>query len=210
LRTPLTSLNGGLELLLNRKNRSTADRVPLALMQNEVQRLTRFVENILNLSAIEAGRLEGHPLPVSLSAIVNDALLKVNDLPGAGRIQVSFPEDLPPVIADPGFLESVFLHLLDNALKYALQGPVTVVAVREHVGLRIQVTDCGPGIPKEKQSLLFQRFQRLDARDSQSVYGYGLGLYLSQRMLRAMGSDLAFEESSKAGACFIFHLKVAQ
>ncbi len=210
LRTPLTSLNGGLELLLNRKGRPAADREPLALMKNEVQRLTRFVENILNLSAMEAGRLEVHPLPVSLSAIVEDVRRKFSAAPGAERIRVSLPGDLPPVLADAGFLESVFNHLVDNALKYAPQGAVTVDAVRQRGRLRVQVTDSGPGIPKEKQPLLFQRFQRLDARDSQSVYGYGLGLYLSQRMLRAMGSDLAFEEPPEAGARFYFHLKVTR
>ncbi len=97
------------------------------------------------------------------------------------------PADLPPVLADPGFLESVFNHLVDNALKYAPRGAIVVDALRLRGRLRVQVSDIGPGIPKEKQSMLFQRFQRLDAKDSQSVYGYGLGLYLSQRMLRAMG-----------------------
>jgi len=85
-----------------------------------------------------------------------------------------------------------------------------VGAVRQRSRLRVQVSDSGPGIPKEKQPLLFQRFQRLDAKDSQSVYGYGLGLYLSQRMLRAMGSDLAFEEPPKGGARFYFYLKVTR
>jgi K+-sensing histidine kinase KdpD len=72
------------------------------------------------------------------------------------------------------------------------------------------VTDHGPGIPKEKIPLLFQRFQILDAKDSQSVYGYGLGLYFSQRMLQAMGSELAFEEPSQGGARFYFLLKVTR
>jgi signal transduction histidine kinase len=210
LRTPLTSLNGGLELLLKRKDRSAAIREPLVLMQNEVQRLTRFVENILNLSALEAGRLEVHLSPVRIPAVTEEILHAFSAIPGAERIQINLPEDLPYVLADSGFLESVFIHLLDNALKYALQGPVTVEALRKRGKVRIQVTDSGTGIPREAQPLLFQRFQCLDARDSQSVYGYGLGLYLSQRMLRAMGSDLAFEGPPKGGACFYFILKVAR
>mgnify|MGYP001217410133 CR=1 FL=1 len=210
LRTPLTSLNGGLELLLNRKGRSTSDREPLALMKNEVQRLTRFVENILNLSAMEAGRLEVHPVAISLVAMVKDVQRKFNAVPGAERIRVNLPKDVPLVLADAGFLESVFNHLVDNALKYAPEGAVTIDVVQKRGRLRIQVTDFGPGIPKEKQPLLFQRFQRLDAKDSQSVYGYGLGLYLSQRMLHAMGSNLAFEEPPEASARFYFFLKVTQ
>jgi K+-sensing histidine kinase KdpD len=210
LRTPLTSLNGGLELLLNRKGHSAVDREPLRLMHNEVRRLTTFVENILNLSAMEAGRLEVHMVPVFLSPIVEEIIFRIRDLPGAERIQVIIPENLPSVLIDPDFLESVFIHLVDNALKYAPHGPVTVDAVRMRGRLRIQVSDSGPGIPKEKRSLLFQRFQRLDARDSQSVYGFGLGLYLSQRMLRAMGSALNFKEPACGGACFYFDLKVAR
>jgi PAS domain S-box-containing protein len=210
LRTPLTSLNGGLELLLNRKGRSTTDREPLALMKNEIQRLTRFVENILNLSAMEAGRLEVHPVPVSLPAIVEDVRRKFSTIPGAERIQISLTGSIPQVLADPGFLESVFNHLVDNALKYAPLAEVKIEAVRQRGRLRVQVTDSGPGIPKGKQPLLFKRFQRLDAKDSQSVYGYGLGLYLSQRMLRAMGSDLAFEEPPEGGARFYFSLKVTR
>jgi K+-sensing histidine kinase KdpD len=76
--------------------------------------------------------------------------------------------------------------------------------------VRLQVTDRGPGIPKAKRRLLFQRFQRLDSSDSQSVYGYGLGLYLSRRMLQAMQSDLAFEAPAEGGARFYFDLKVAR
>jgi signal transduction histidine kinase len=76
--------------------------------------------------------------------------------------------------------------------------------------VRVQVTDSGPGIPEDKRRLLFQRFQRLDSRDSQSVYGYGLGLYLSKRMLRAMRSDLVFEAPEGGGARFYFYLKAAR
>jgi PAS domain S-box-containing protein len=210
LRTPLTSLNGGLELLLNRKGRSIPDLEPLSLMKNEVQRLTRFVENILDLSAMEAGRLEVKLVPVSLAAIAENVSAQFIGVPGVERIKIDLLEDLPPVTADPGYLNSVINHLVDNALKYAPEETVTVDAVRQGGRLRVQVTDHGPGIPKEKRPLLFRRFQRLDARDSQVVYGYGLGLYFSQRMLQAMGSKLAFEEPPRGGARFYFLLKVAR
>jgi PAS domain S-box-containing protein len=210
LRTPLTSLNGGLELLLNQKSRPASDRTTLKLMKDEVQRLTRFVENILNLSAMEAGRINLHPLPLSLAALLEDIRRQFSAVPGAQRIRVHLPPDLPRLLADEMALRSIFHHLLDNALKYASEGPVVVDAVRERSKVRVRVTDSGVGIPEEKRSLLFQRFQRLDARDSQSVYGYGLGLYFSQRMLRAMRSDLVFEAPPEGGARFYFYLKVAR
>jgi PAS domain S-box-containing protein len=209
LRTPLTSLNGGLELLLNREGRTAADRQPLSLMKNEVQRLTVFVENILNLSMLEAGKLVVHSVPVSVPVMVQDVCKRLMNMSGAGRIKINLSAELPPAIADPIILEGVLNHLIDNALKYAPHGKVTVDAIQRRNRLRIQVTDTGPGIPREKRTLLFKRFQRLDPKDSQSVYGYGLGLYLSRRMLRAIGSDLSFEEPVEGGARFYFYLKVA-
>ncbi len=209
LRTPLTSLNGGLELLLSRKRRSFSDHEPLELMKNEVQRLTHFVENILDLSAMEAGRLDARLVPLSMMGIEKNITSQFQNVPGSDRIRFSLAETLPFVIADPVFLNSVINHLVDNALKYAPGEEVLIDACPAEGKLRFQVTDRGPGIPKEKRPLLYQRFQRLDAKDSQSVYGYGLGLYFSQRMLQAMGSELAFEEPAGGGARFYFLLKVA-
>jgi PAS domain S-box-containing protein len=210
LRTPLTSLNGGLELLLLQKGRSKKDSTTLSLMKDEVERLTRFVENILNLSSVEAGKIRMHLTPVSLEEVLGAVCNK----PGINRneklVQVHLPADLPPVLADEDVLISIFNHLLDNAFKYAPGSPVVVKASCNKNRVRIQVSDRGAGIPEEKRGLLFQRFQRLEARDSQSVYGYGLGLYLSQRMLRSMKSDLVFEAPAEGGARFYFDLKAAK
>jgi len=210
LRTPLTSLYGGLELLLLPKGRSASDHSTLVLMKQEVERLTRFVENILNLSATEAGQIQFNLAPVSLEAVLETVCNKFGVNLAARQIQVRLPADCPPVLADQVVLESIFNHLLDNALKYAPDSPVLVEAIPLRKRVRLQVTDQGPGIPLAKRRLLFQRFQRLEASDSQSVYGYGLGLYLSWRMLHAMQSDLAFEAPPQGGARFYFTLKVAR
>jgi len=210
LRTPLTSLNGGLELLLLQHERSVSDRSTLILMKEEVERLTRFVESILNLSAVEAGRMQLSLQSVSLEDVLETVSNKFGANSEARQIRISLPPDCAPVLADRGVLESVLIHLLDNALKYAPSSPVAVEAIRVKNRMRVQVTDQGPGIPAAKRRLLFRRFQRLDAKDSQSVYGYGLGLYLSRRMLQTMLSDLAFEAPPEGGARFYFHLRVAQ
>jgi signal transduction histidine kinase len=210
LRTPLTSLYGGLELLLLPKSRSASDRSTLVLMKEEVERLKRFVENILNLSATEAGQIQLNLSPVSIEAVLDTVCNKFGANAEARKIEVRLPMDCPAVLADQIVLESIFNHLLDNALKYAPESPVVVEAIRIKNRVRVQVTDRGPGIPQAKRRLLFQRFQRLDASDSQSVYGYGLGLYLSRRLLQAMQSDLVFEAPAEGGARFYFLLKVAR
>jgi len=209
LRTPLTSLYGGLELLLLQEGRSSSDCSTLFLMKEEVERLTRFVENILNLSSAEAGKFQLNLGRVSLEAVLKTVCNKFGVNPAVRQIQVRLPEDCPAVLADQVVLESIFNHLIDNALKYAPESPVMVEAIRKGKRVRLQVTDQGPGIPLAKRRLLFQRFQRLDARDSQSVYGYGLGLYLSRSMLHAMQSDLFFEAPPEGGARFYFLLKAA-
>ncbi|MFZ5881549.1 MAG: ATP-binding protein [Chloroflexota bacterium] len=209
LRTPLNNLGGGLELMLSRAHTSPTDRETMQLMQHEILRLTRFVESILNLSALEAGRFELRPLPLSLSVAAEEVLRKRF---GAGqeRIVNDISPDLPLVLTDEAALQSVLHHLLDNALKYAPHGPVIIRAALQAGCVRVEVQDQGPGIPEDKRHLLYRKFQRLEARDSQSVYGYGLGLYLSRRLLEAMQSDLSYESPAQGGACFYFTLKVAQ
>ncbi len=210
LRNPLNNLGGGLELLLARPKGREAEKDALVLMQAEVQRLTRFVESILDVSAIEAGRLELHPTPLSLVPILEHLNQYWGTPEDVERIQVQLQPDLPKVMAEQNALESVLRHLVDNAIKYAPDGPVTVSAVQQIGQVRVEVRDFGPGIPEDKRNLLFERFQRLDAKDSQSIYGYGLGLYLSRRLLNEMGSTLTFDAPADGGARFTFSLKVAK
>jgi len=210
LRNPLNNLGGGLELLLTRPKGPEVDKSTLNLMQAEVQRLTRFVESILDVSAIEAGRMKLQPSALSLVPILESLNKKWLGSDEIKRIQVQLPSELPKVIAAQNALESVLRHLVDNALKYAPEGPVIVSAAQANARVRIEVRDFGPGIPEDKKNLLFGRFQRLDAKDSQSVYGYGLGLYLSRRLLEEMGSTLTFDAPEDGGARFSFSLKVSK
>lgn len=210
LRNPLNNLGGGLELLLAKSKDREADKDTLALMQAEVRRLTRFVESILDVSAIEAGRLELHPTPLSLVPMLEHLNRYWGASEDAERIQVQVQPALPKVMAAQNALESVLRHLVDNAIKYAPDGPVTISAVLQNEQVRIEIRDFGPGIPEDKQNLLFGRFQRLDVKDSQSIYGYGLGLYLSRRLLNEMDSTLMFDAPADGGARFSFSLKVAK
>lgn len=209
LRAPLTNLGGGVELLL-RHAHSSADTGILTSIQEEIKRLTRFVETILNVSAMEAGKLVLHPMPLSLPVLAHAARDGWSNTPDWRRIDIDMDEDLPLVIADEEALRSIIGHLLDNALKYAPDGPVRIAALHQGDHVLVEVTDSGPGVPLDKRPLLFQRFQRMDSKDSQAVYGYGLGLYISQRLLRSMGGSLEFEAPGDGGARFYFYLETAR
>jgi signal transduction histidine kinase len=209
LRAPLTNLGGGVELLLRHTHNST-DTGILRSIQEEIKRLTRFVETILNVSAMEAGKLVLHPMALSLPVVAHAARDGWSNTPDLQRIEIDMDEDLPLVIGDEEALRSVIGHLLDNALKYAPEGPVRIAALHQGDRVLVEVRDFGPGVPIDKRSLLFQRFQRMDSKDSQVVYGYGLGLYMSQRLLRSMGGTLEFEAPADGGARFSFYLETAK
>jgi signal transduction histidine kinase len=208
LRAPLTNLSGGVELMLKRR-RGGGDAAILHLIQAEIQRLTRFVESILNVAALEAGRYLLHPTQLALDSVVEQAVAGWKALPESKRIEIEVSCQLPRVWADEPALRSILGHLIDNSLKYAPESPVHVGARIDHDAVCVEVWDSGPGVPEDKRHLLFQRFERLEAGDSQKVYGYGLGLFLSQRLLNAMGSELRFESPPDGGARFYFHLGLA-
>jgi PAS domain S-box-containing protein len=213
LRAPLTNVAGGMELLLSR----TADlpdsaRDTLALVQAEIRRLTQFVETILDLSALEAGRLPIYPVPLRLFKVLDVARGQFAATPSGERLKISVPADLPPLLADGRALTSVLFHLVDNALKYAPEGDVTVDA-QPDVGanrVRVRVSDRGPGVPPELREKIFEKFQRLNVGDAQAVYGHGLGLYMVRRLLRAMGGDVEIGDAPGGGARFTFWLPMAK
>jgi len=211
LRAPLTNINGGIELLLSGKRplpRQASDT--LALVQGEIKRLTRFVETILDLSALDAGRLPLYPAPLSLHIVAATLQTRLLHLEGTSRIRWEIPSDYPYLLADENALDSVLFHLLDNALKYAPTGDITVSAGVEGTSGWIKVSDQGPGIAPEALPYLFERFYRSKMSDSQSVYGHGLGLYIVRRLLDAMRGTVTVENLPGCGACFTCTLPLVE
>jgi PAS domain S-box-containing protein len=201
LRAPLTNINGGIELTLSRPLDSPL-RTNLELVQAEILRLTRFVETILDLSALDAGRLPLYNGPVAFEAVVLTMQTQLVHLPGLARIRWQAPPNLPYMLADERALTSVLFHLLDNALKYAPQGEILISAAQVSGKVCVQVMDSGPGIPPDAIPLLFDRFYRVNSEDSQTVYGHGLGLYIVRRLIEAMDGSIEVSNRPEGGACF--------
>ncbi|HSB89061.1 MAG TPA: PAS domain-containing sensor histidine kinase, partial [Anaerolineales bacterium] len=149
LRAPLTNIRSGLELMLAaHPTLESSVRETLTIVEDEAARLGRFVEAILDLSALEAGRFPLQPYPVSIVQSARLAVERFRGHPAYGRMQVAMPADLPEVTADERALGSVFLHLLDNAAKYAGSGPITVGAEAAPDRVNVHIEDSGPGIPE--------------------------------------------------------------
>ncbi|HEY9077639.1 MAG TPA: PAS domain-containing sensor histidine kinase [Anaerolineaceae bacterium] len=211
LRAPLTNISGGIELiLLNPNHLPDHVRQNLELVQAEIQRLSHFVETILDLSALDAGKMPIIIEPVSLISVASIIQRQTAHLPAARRIDWRIPTEYPYLQADIQALTSVLFHLIDNALKYAPEGSILVNAgVKDNQGW-ISVSDSGPGIPEESLALIFSRFYRLNASDSQEIYGHGLGLYIAQRLLSAMNGSIEALNKPEGGACFTCWLPLAQ
>lgn len=210
LRAPLTNIHGGIELLQRIKPLPERVEENLRLVQSETRRLTRFVETILDLTALDAGRMPFYPAPVSMQYILQVLHQLFTYSPDTERVIIEFPTDLPYVLADDQALTSIIFHLVDNAIKYATGGDIHVTAgVEQGKRLWVQVKDEGPGIELEALPHLFQRFYRANS-DAQTVYGHGLGLYIVRRMLEAMDGTIEARNNPDKGACFTFWLPLAE
>ena len=207
LRAPLTNIRTGIELVLRDEpgiKRSVNEA--LGLVQSETERLTNFIEAILDLSALEAGRLRLQCVELELASIARRVRARFPDEQGGDRIHMDLPDDLPALKADEHFLQSILYHLIDNAIKYAPDGEVRLEAWGEGSKIFIAVSDRGPGISPEQREQVFEMFHRLDTRDSREVYGYGLGLPMVQRLLDAMQGGIRVEGREGGGARLVFWL----
>ncbi len=211
LRAPLTNIAGGIELVLSGgKALAPSPRRALELVQAEITRLTQFVETILDLSALEAGRLPLYPAPLDVRPMLETVLAQFEARPGADRLRLDLPDYLPPALADERALPSVIYHLVDNALKYAPQDEVCVSAAAAAHRLEVSVSDKGPGIPPELVETVFEKFERLNDADNRPVYGHGLGLYMARRLLEAQGGGIQAAARPEGGARLTCWVPIAE
>ncbi|HEY2316549.1 MAG TPA: DUF4118 domain-containing protein [Streptosporangiaceae bacterium] len=198
LRTPLASAKAAVTSLRSSDIEWDAEDHDelLATADESLDKLAHLVDNLLDMSRLQAGALAVFPRPADLSEIVARSL---DDLGPAARIvAVNIPDDLPEVAVDPGILERVIANLIANALRYSPPGTppaLTGSMLRDRVELR--VVDRGPGIPEEHRDQMFVPFQRLG--DTDNTTGVGLGLALSRGLTEAMGGTLEPEDTPGGG-----------
>lgn len=210
LRAPLTNISSGIELILEGGSKlGEPSHKALTLVQSETRRLAQFVETILDLSALEAGRFALNETDLSLKTVADRVRERIPVELMEQRLSVQITGQTHLVRADERALESVLFHLIDNALKYAPEGEVVVDAWEESERVYVAVTDEGPGIPADEREHVFDLFHRLDTRDAREIYGYGLGLPMVQRLLDAMHGGIRIEESDSGGARVVFWLQKA-
>jgi two-component system sensor histidine kinase KdpD len=208
LRSPLASAKAAVTSLRSRTVRWTdAERAELlATAEESLEQLTRLIENLLDMSRLQAGALAVAGRPVALDELVPRLL---DDLgPGGHEVTVDVPEALPEVIADAALLERVLANLLANALRHSPPGHPPTIAASAHAGrVEIRVIDRGPGVATEDRERIFQPFQRLGDRDNTT--GVGLGLALSRGLTEAMGGTLHADDTPGGGLTMTVSLPAA-
>jgi signal transduction histidine kinase len=217
LRTPLNAIIGYSEIL--EEDESAAGNQPAVLdlqrIQNAAHHLLAVIQEILDLSKIEAGRMELHMQEISARALIADtSLIAPLARKNNNRFAVALGERDFMVEADSVRFRQSLLNLLSNAFKFTENGTVTLaLEEREERGERWAcwtVKDTGPGIPQQDQEKLFKTFSQLDSSATRKHGGTGLGLAISQRLCQLMGGWISVTSEPGAGSEFSIHLPLKQ
>ncbi len=178
LRTPLAAIKGYASTLLadDVEWDAASQREFLQTISGETDRLTLLVENLLDMSRIEAGTLPLHLAPCTIKELVDSVVMQVCEASNP-RLTVQLPDELPPIWVDASRIETVIRNLLENAVKYTSpDSQIKLSAHQANGSVIIQVRDYGPGIPDDLHDKIFDRFFRADSRLTATVGGAGLGL----------------------------------
>jgi len=198
LRTPLTSMIAG-GSALGSESLTAGERAELSeAIVGEGKRLSHLVENLLDMSRLEAGKAEPRREPIDLAEVVDAAC---EGVAGRASIRLAVDPDLPMVEADAAQLERAFANLLENAVRYGNGRPVSVRSRLVGGKIVVRVVDQGPGIPESEWQRIFEPFQRGGSDVANA--GSGLGLAIAKGFIEANGGEIAIESLPGQGTSFI-------
>jgi len=213
LRTPLAAVYGAAQTLLRHDfalDEGGRDRF-VSLIADESERLGRIVNEILLASQLDAGRLDLASEPFDAAELVERVVEATRAYAPPGvHVEGRVSDELPLVEADRDKVRQVLVNLVENAIKYSPDGGRVEVRVEAHEeNVLFQVRDEGLGIPTEEQSMVFEKFYRVDPHMTRGVGGTGLGLYICNELVGRMGGHIWLESKAGEGSTFLFELPAA-
>jgi PAS domain S-box-containing protein len=213
LRTPLNAIIGLTEMMVANAARFGTEKAqePLQRVHRAGNHLLGLINQVLDLSKIEAGKLELNPATVSLSPLIDEVVGTAGQLAeqNNNRLVVEAADDLGALTVDPMRLRQILLNLLSNACKFTKQGEVKLRARRLLDGrdwIEVAVADSGIGMTVEQQGKLFAEFTQADASTAQRFGGTGLGLAITRKLARMMGGDVTVTSEPGKGSVFTVRL----
>ena len=213
LRTPISSIKGYTETLLDGKveDKDTVKEF-LNIIHQDSNRLANLIDDLLDLSRIESGKMkmEFEPVDIKLTA---DRCVNVLERSAGDRsltVKVNMPSGLPGVSGDEKRLSQVFVNLLDNAIKYTPEGgSITIAAAQKENVVQVDISDTGIGISEKDLPRIFERFYRVDKARSRELGGTGLGLSIVKHIVQAHNGQVWVRSTPGAGSTFSFTIPIA-
>lgn len=206
LRTPMNAIQGFTRLVLRRAGAVLADREKdnLSKVQDSAKHLLELINEILDLSKIEAGRLDVNPSHFTVRRLVSSACATVNPLVKSGvTLQHEVAGNIDEAHTDETLLQRILINLLSNAVKFTEHGSVNVhVTLDRDDILCVAVTDTGIGIPPEALDHVFEEFRQVDGTTSRKYGGTGLGLSITKKLSNLLGGDIFLESEVNRGSTF--------
>jgi PAS domain S-box-containing protein len=211
LRTPLASIKGFAATLLRQdvKWDEATQRDFLRIIEEESDRLTEIIDNLLDMSQIEAGVLRITKEPMQLRKLIREVVDEMRMRTESHYFVVDLPADMPRVFADPRRIRQVLMNLIGNAIKYTKRGQITVACEIDDKHVTVSVSDQGEGIPPQYLDKIFERFFQIDGTSTRRMGGSGLGLSISRGIVEAHNGKIWVESVQGQGSTFRFTLPLA-
>jgi signal transduction histidine kinase len=213
LRTPLNAIIGLTEMMVKNAARFGTEKAqePLQRVNRAGTHLLSLINQVLDLSKIEAGKLELNPQTVQLAWLINDVISTAGQLAeqNKNRLVVEAQENLGALTVDPMRLRQILLNLLSNACKFTKAGEIKLAARKVSKGgsfVEFAVSDTGIGMTAEQQAKLFEEFTQADVTTAQKFGGTGLGLAITRKLARMMGGDVTVTSEHGKGSVFTVRL----
>jgi adenylate cyclase len=210
LRTPLNAIIGLTEMMVAHAARFGTEKAqePLKRVNAAGTHLLGLINQVLDLSKIEAGKLELNPQMVELAPLIDEVIGTARQLAerNDNRLVVDAQGHLGSLVVDPMRLRQILLNLLSNACKFTKQGEVTLQARKWSDCVELAVADTGIGMTAEQQAKLFQEFTQAEASTAQRFGGTGLGLAITRKLARIMGGDVTVTSEPGKGSVFTLRL----
>ncbi len=211
LRTPLATIVGSASALVEEDTTLKAEnKLELSrAIYDEAQRMSTLVNNILDMARLDAGAVELNKQWVPLEEIIGTVLTLLQKRLEGRLVTVKLPPGIPMIYVDAVMIEQVLINLLENVLRYTPErSPVEIMAEASSFAVEISVADRGPGIPKDSENKLFEKFYRVQLEAAQS--GVGLGLTICRAIIEAHGGTIQAQNRSTGGAVFSFIIPLDQ
>jgi signal transduction histidine kinase/CheY-like chemotaxis protein len=206
LRTPMNAIIGFTRLVMRRAKDilPTREHENLGKILISAEHLLALINDILDLSKIEAGRMEVHATSFDLDPLLDVCLRTVEPLVKGERLRLvkEMQPGLPVLFTDQDRLKQIFVNLLSNAVKFTEEGTITVTAQGRDGQVAVAVADTGIGIPEDKLELIFEEFRQVDSSTTRRYSGTGLGLSISRRLAQLLGGDITVQSTVGAGSTF--------